>query len=307
MNMNRYKDNLAIRIICAPNNHLLNEYAENLQHELCKLGHKADIGQKENPQADVNHYMYEDNLTIWSENIKVNVRTILLTCIDSIHKKEFVKNLLQNNLNGICMSTVMMRRFIDGGVPENRIYCVDPTLDMDIKPKKIVLGITNRCYHYFDLRKRDDLILHVCQQLEPQFFRLKIMGSGWDIIVEQLEHLGFEVDYYPLFDRKIYKKLIANLDYWIYYGFDEGAMGYLDALAAGIKTIATPQGFHLDTKYGLTFPCETIQDFARVLLNIQAEKKEIIDTVRGWNGEKYAKSHLKIWQHLICKNKEIRK
>ena len=101
------------------------------------------------------------------------------------------------------------------------------------------------------------MILEVCRHLEARFFKLKIMGAGWGEIVSQLEQLGFEVEYYAEFNREIYKTLMTSLDYWIYYGFDEGAMGYLDALAAGVKTICTPQGYHLDTRCGLTYPCNT--------------------------------------------------
>ena len=134
--------------------------------------------------------------------------------------------------------------------------------------------------------------------MDPAFFKLKIMGSGWDIIVRQLRKLDFEVEYYNAFDKDIYRDLMTSLDYWIYYGFDEGAMGYLDALAAGVKTIATPQGYHLDTKCGLTFPCRTIQDFIDTLKKIQEEKREIANAVKDWTWDNYAKKHLEIWQYL---------
>ena len=98
--------------------------------------------------------------------------------------------------------------------------------------------------------------------------------------------------------KEIYKKLMPSLDYWLYYGFDEGAMGFLDALAAGVKTIATPQGYHLDAKGGLTHPCSTIEDFIRVLKRIQEEKKEIADTVKDWTWQNYARKHLEIWHYL---------
>ena len=110
--------------------------------------------------------------------------------------------------------------------------------------------------------------------------------------------MGFEVNYYANFDKEIYQELIPSLDYWIFTGFDEGGMGYLDALAAGVKTIVTPQGFHLDTKYGLTYPCSTIKDFIETLQEIQTEKKKIINAVKDWTWENYARKHLEIWQYL---------
>jgi len=58
----------------------------------------------------------------------------------------------------------------------------------------------------------------------------------------------FEVEYHENFDYEVYKELIPTLDYYLYVGKDEGQMGFIDALAAGIPTIVTPQGFHLDER-----------------------------------------------------------
>ena len=64
--------------------------------------------------------------------------------------------------------------------------------------------------------------------------------------------------------------------YWIIYfffGMDEGSMGFLDALAAGVQTIVTPQGFHLDAKGGITYSGETVSDFVEIFNEI-GEKNE---------------------------------
>lgn len=196
------------------------------------------------------------------------------------------------------MSADTLDKLSAWGIPRNRICYVNPAQDGDMQPRKIVLGITNRCYNGFDFRKRDSLILEVCRQLNPQFFRLKIMGAGWEEIIRQIRQLGFEVEYYAEFDRKIYRELMPSLDYWLYYGFDEGAMGYLDALAAGVQTICTPQGYHLDTRCGLTYPCSTIEDFVRVLRQIQEEKRAVVDSVKDWTWGNFARKHLEIWQYL---------
>ena len=81
-------------------------------------------------------------------------------------------------------------------------------------------------------------------QLDPDYFHFKIMGAGWDKIVKQMRCMGFEIDYYADFDYDVYVRMIQTLDYYLFWGFDEGSMGYLDALAAGVETIVTPQGYH---------------------------------------------------------------
>lgn len=293
----RKKDKLKIRIIYLNDGWILGKFAKKLQEELYKLGQEVDIAEVEDPEADINHYVFYGDLSQICSGIDT-VRTVMVTHVDSLRKMELIKFQTQNNVVDICMSSDTVNRLSTWGISRDKICYVNPAQDGKIKPKKIVLGITNRCYENIDFRKRDDLIVKVCEQLDPDSFKIRIMGEGWDKIVEQLLNMKFEVDYYAEFDPELYKELMPSLDYWIYYGFDEGAMGYLDALAAGVKTITTPQGYHLDTKCGLTFPCKTIEDFVSVLKEIQNERKKITDAVKDWTWENYAKKHLEIWQYL---------
>lgn len=290
------KTSLRIRIVNRNDGWILNKFAIKLQEELKQLGQRVDIADIEDPIADVNHYIdYEILRNIYGREM---VRTTMITHIDCQLMKNLVQFQAQNNVVGICMSSDTLDKLVSWGMPRDKMCYVNPAQDGDMVPRKIVLGITNRCYYACDLRKRDDLILQVCKQLDARLFKLKIMGAGWNETVMQLRQIGFEVDYYADFDREIYKKLMPSLDYWIFYGFDEGGMGYLDALAAGVKTIVTPQGFHLDTKRGLTYPCSTIDDFINTLRQIQDEKKEIMNAVKDWTWGNYARKHLEIWQYL---------
>lgn len=291
------KDKLKICIVYANEGWIFGKFATKLRDELIKMGHEAYIAEQGDPTADINHYIPYVRLQKFCIN-SGTIRTTMIPHIDCSLKLDLVKYQAQHDILGICMSADTMNTLASWGVPRNKICYVNPAQDGEIKPRKIVLGITNRCYHRHDLRKRDDLILKVCEHLDADFFKLKIMGAGWNEIIGQIKSMGFEIEYYADFDREIYKELMPSLDYWIYYGFDEGAMGYLDAMAAGVRTIATPQGFHLDTKYRVTFPCSTIDDFIKVLLQIQNDKKEIIDSVKDWTWDNYAKKHLEIWHYL---------
>ncbi len=291
------KDKLKICIVSRNDDWILGKFTRKLQEELCRLGQEAYISSEEDPEADINHYVHFEFLSRIYGN-GTTVRTTMITHSDCLFHKERIKYHAQNGVTGICMSSYTLNMLSICGIPRDKLCYVNPAHDGDIKPRKIVIGITYRCHSDYDLRKRDDLILQVCKQLDACFFKLRIMGDGWDETVSQLEKMGFEVDYYPDFDREIYKELMPSLDYWFFSGFDEGGMGYLDALAAGVKTIVTPQGFHLDAKGGLTYPCSTIEDFTNVLKQIQEEKRKITEAVKGWTWENYAKKHLEIWQYL---------
>ena len=161
--------------------------------------------------------------------------------------------------------------------------------------------ITNRCYDGVDLRKRADSLLDVLEGVDASYFRFVIMGSGWDRIVERMRESGFEVEYYPEFIYDTYSVLMQQIDYYLYMGFDEGAMGYLDALAAGAGTIVTPQGFHLDVDCPIDYPCSTVKQFREAFLDLQEKRKRKTDAVKEWNWRNYAVKHLEIWEYLLAR------
>lgn len=294
----RLKERLKIRIIYRNDGWILEKFARKLQEELTKLGQMVDIAETEDVNADVNHYIPYYRLNQFWGNTHT-VTTSMITHIDCTVKRDLIEYQTNHGAYGVCMSEDTMNMLARWGIPRTKLCYVNPAHDREIIPKKIVLGITNKCYSILgDLKKRDDLILLVCRELDPQYFMLKIMGTGWDDIVGELRKAGYEVEYYPEFNKEIYNELMPSLDYWIYYGFDEGGMGFLDALAAGVKTIVTPQGYHLDVKGEMIYFCRTISDFINVLKNIQNEKKKIVDSVKEWTWENYARKHLEIWRYL---------
>lgn len=292
------KDSLIIRIVCGHDGWIFQKFAEKLREELTKLGQIATISEVPDPDADINHYISYGRLTLFSTNY-VGKQTTMITHIDSVMKKELVSFQADHDVLGICMSEDTMNKLVTWGVKRESLCYVNPAHDQIMQPRKIVLGITNRCYGAYDMRKRDNLIYEVLKKVNPNLFELKIMGSGWDDIVEDIKKLGIQVTYYNDFDREKYIQLMPSLDYWIYYGFDEGAMGYLDAMAAGVKTIVTPQGYHLDTTEKPTYFCETIDDFVGVMLKIQNKIEKRIASVAGWTWKNYAKKHLEIWEYLL--------
>lgn len=289
--------NLRIRLIYENDGWIFGKFADKLYEELTALGHDVSIDTIPDPEADVNHYIFYGYLTKYLQRCR-GITTTMITHVDTAIKMELIKYQTHMNTVGICMSKDTMEKLTSWGIERNKICYVNPAQDGLIKPRKTVLGITNRCYGKTDFRKNDELVYEICKRIDPAFFEWKIMGEGWNSIVEKITRLGFKVAYYDCFDRRIYNELMPSLDYWLYYGFDEGAMGYLDAMAAGVNTIVTPQGYHLDTTPMPTYLCKTIDDFANTLLSIQNEKVKIVASVKDWTWENYAKKHLEIWRYL---------
>lgn len=289
-----------VHIVCLEVNHswILGKFAIRMKNCLEEMGIKVTIGEMRDESADINHHIAYMNV----KEVLNDRTTVMITHVDSQFKLDIIRRQVKQGAMEICMSRETMERLTREGVDRTKLCYINPAHDNVIIPKKYILGITHR--NYKDFRKNPNIIVDICEQINPKFFCFKIMGEGWETIVENIKQLGFEVEYYPEFDYDIYTKLIPSLDYYIYYGFDEGSMGYLDALAAGIDTIVTPQGYHLDIKGGPTYCCETVKDFVNVLNQISNRRENIVESVEDLTWEAYSFKHLEIWYYLT-KRKEL--
>ena len=76
-------------------------------------------------------------------------------------------------------------------------------------------------------------------------------------------------------------------------------MGFLDALAAGVPTIVTPQGFHLDVPGGITHPFMGIGELVAVFKSIARELDRRTESVKDLTWAEYARRHETIWQAVL--------
>lgn len=297
-NMNEIK---YVNLVCQDKGWILTKFAFKMKEQLEKKGIKAEISPCVDFSADINHHIAFHLF----EPVQDARDTLMITHVDSLNKVNQLKHQLQLARMGICMSRETMEHLVTCGISREKVCYINPAQDGVIKPKKYVLGITHRNYDAVDKRKRVSALVDICQKLDPSYFKIKIMGAGWETVVEQLRELKFEVDYFPNFDYDVYVNLIPSLDYYLFWGFDEGSMGYLDALAAGVETIVTPQGYHLDIPSGITYPCRIISDFEHVLLDLQNKRKRIVESVSDWTWEQYVEKHLEVWKYILGNDEDI--
>lgn len=290
-----------IRLIGGEDGWILGKFAIRMRDELEKLGYRCSIDSVVDPLADINHHVI---YTSCNPVISYN-ETFMITHIDSINKLEFLKHQLKKVKMGICMSRETMDKLTAYGIPREKLCYINPAQDGIIKPKKYVLGITHRTY--VDHRKNENVLIDMCSNLDPDYFIFKIMGAGWEKIVDVLRTMGFEVEYYNEFNYDTYSQLIPSLDYYLFWGFDEGSMGYLDALRAGVGTIVTPQGYHLDVKDGITYACRTVADFKDVLRMLQENRMKIVKSVDSWTWKNYVNKHIEVWNYLLGNEEDIYK
>ena len=287
---------MKVRIVCYEDVELwiLGKFATKLRENLLAMGIQADIAKVPDPTADINHHIiYFDY-----DGRKNSTDTVMITHLDSEWKIEKVRAQLRNAELGICMSAETARMLESKGVPGDRLCHVLPAHDGVMRPRAINIGLTSKIHG--DGRKREHLLPRLAGGISNEDFRFTIMGAGWEGIVDSLRALGFSVEYHDAFDFELNKRLVPQFDHYLYLGLDEGAMGFVDALAAGVPTIATPQGYHLDAPGGLVAPFTTFEELEEVFRRLSDRRRMLTESVKTWTWRDYAAKHLELWGYLLA-------
>ena len=179
---------------------IIHKFGKSVFDVLKEMGYDVSLSKEFDSGADINHYFMPNNVG-YSKYSKVDNHTsFMITHVDTALKVNQIKELTDKGAIGVCMSLDTRNNLIRSGIRRDRICYINPAQDGQIKPRKIALGFTYMVHN--DCRKRDDIIVDVCKEISPEFFRFVIMGKGWEEIVSQIREMGFEVEYYPEFDKQ---------------------------------------------------------------------------------------------------------
>jgi hypothetical protein len=266
-------------------NAILSKFAWKMSAELDRLGIMHAITDAPDSSYDINHHI------IYSAYSHVaSVNTLMVTHIDSAKKMTLLMESMKTADQGICMSQHMRDDLVAKGVLREKLSVILPAHDGDSIPIPVAI-LTNV---YEDGRKREGMLHELAQHIDPSRFLFRIMGHGWDIAA--LEQRGLQVEYHPDFEPTKHAAILRNSKYYLYMGMDEGSMGTVDAKRAGLKTIATQQGFHIEL--GVDHPFTTQEELNAIFVGIQKSALE------DWTWENYTKQHLALWEELLAARKK---
>jgi hypothetical protein len=292
---------MKIRIVLSVQNAawIIGKIAERLGDELRRAGAEVTVGDKPDDSADINHWMSY----AFVERRAGRASTVFVTHIDDPYKKAQLNDLLGSRADlGLCMSRDTMQSLVAQGIPAARVWYVSPAHDAPPEPARIRIAITTRLYD--DGRKREAFLLELARERDLSPFHFEIAGAGWEDVVPLLREAGASVhweaggsDYQA--DYQAILEGMRSCRYYLYLGMDEGSLGTLDALALGLETIVTPQGFHLDIRGGITEPVEKYEEFRDVMDRLAQARQARIDSVRNWTWPQFAADHLLVWQALL--------
>jgi hypothetical protein len=301
---------LSVRLILDAVNRqwIIGKIAERLRESLRAWDVDADIGEGPRDDVDVNHWMFY--LQPWRHYYPAPgffapgwrpapaKHTAMITHVDDPLKVQILRDSIPKILDaGICMSRMTVAEVAGYGVDPSRLTFISPAHDAAVTPRRIVVGMTTRLYP--DGRKREDDLMHVARSMRLDAFRFEIIGEGWEEVAAVLRGAGAEVELFTDLPYEAILERLSRFDYYLYMGWDEGSMGTLDALAAGVKTIVTPQGFHLDLPGGITHPFHDAGELTEVFRSIAADRQQRIDSVRDLTWSDYARKHAVVWRALL--------
>lgn len=285
---------------------ILGKFAVRLQENLGAWGVVADIDDSPSDCADINHWIFYAHPWWVAEEMqrKKSPTTVTITHIDDPIKLRILKDVLAKSADcGICLSRMCVDDLVQRGIPRAQLCYITPAHDNAVRPQRLVIGITSRVYS--DGRKRESLLVKLSQAMRLDLFHFEILGSGWEPTIEHLERAGATVRYSPGTDnyRNDYAVLLERLqtfDYYLYMGLEGGSMGLFDALAAGIQTIVTREGFHLDIEGGITHGFWDGQEMIDIFRQIARDRQRRIDSVKDLTWNEYARRHALVWRAMLA-------
>jgi hypothetical protein len=279
---------------------ILEKMANRLLENLPTWNIQAVISAYPSSSADINHWMiyYDVGGKIYPNT------TIAITHVDRPAKLHVLKQRLKRADLGICMSRMSLEQLALCGIPREKLCYILPAHDGDVSPRRIVIGLTTQIRP--DGAKRERILVGLARSMRLDAFHFSIIGPRWESIIPVLKASGATVDYSPgAQDNSIHRQMVverlSKFDYYLYMGWDEGSMGFLDALAAGIPTIVTPQGFHLDINDGISYSFRDTSELRAVFETLLADRRKRIDGVSRLTWEEYTKKHAAVWRALVEK------
>ena len=230
---------------------VLGKIAANLADGLNELGHKVHISDEINQ---------DDRNILWMTYSAVPLNEldymehqnhyVLITHVDDFSKLQKIAEMLNKKFTLIFLSShthLQICNALKMDIPLNTLR-MGTDLAKNLS-QRIKVSMCSNVYP--DGRKNENWIVDLAKKYQPDQIEFRLIGRGWEDIVSKLRNAGFQIN---MFDESqlnldAYEMTLAAIkwcDIYIYTGWDEGALGSLDAYLLNKRLLISAQGFHLD-------------------------------------------------------------
>lgn len=260
-----------------PDSWILNILGNDISRELSLLGYKCRKGGRNDYDGeDIAIHMWWRNALPF-KSAKKNV--VFVTHTDDAGKESSLMQMKDDFDAYICMSKEDAQFLKELGFDENKVFGIElPVRNNYIKP--LSLAIFSNCYA--DGRKNERWLLEYCEtHPDAKLVNFVFLGGGWYRVGEKLSALGCSFTWHCI-GRKLpheyfYQQLsLSEADYYLYMGFDGGAMGTYDAYAMGLNLCIADDGYHKAIP-DIDYKFNNQTDFNHCLDEIIARQRRKID------------------------------
>jgi hypothetical protein len=243
------QSNRSIALVLAEKNSawVLGKIASRLVQELPKFNLQASIVNNTVGRYDFIVWMffahYQSSKNAYSAN-----NFVIVTHIDDYRKLQKLKQIIEDGVVVIFLSADTHQKVCNSLGIKLPKYIIRLGTDLATGEKQR-MKVTMCSNIYPDGRKNENWILDIAKRYGPDEIEICLVGRGWDTIILELETHGFNTDFNSIIsgapDSYIRtKSAIEWCDLYIYTGWDEGAMGSIDAFVLKKRLLVSNQGYH---------------------------------------------------------------
>lgn len=298
-----------IRVILDPGNKgwILEKIALRLISQFENLGIKSDTASLPLAGSEINFWMQytDDTIPNFARQNQTNCFA-LVTHVDDCFKLARVKLLFDLGVTLIFMSKVHADEVSEMlGLNQHFDFSLIPS-DFGYIARPFRIGMVSKCYP--DGRKNEDWLIKLAREGVLNDCEFVVMGEGWGSTIAILRSLGIKCQEFSEAQGNVIpyseiKSFYNDLDLYVYFGFDEGALGSLDAYLLRKDLLVSDQGFHTLFNINNSSKFSNYEDAKQKLKKKIDEYNSWLESTYPWTWDYYASDILKIFH----KNKNLRK
>lgn len=292
----------SIRIVLDPGNQgwILEKIAIRLRNQFELNKYKSEIDSVPDEKAQVNLWMqYTDKTLVSCAKSGLTKCFALVTHVDDSFKLARVKLLIQLKVTIIFMSEAHAHEVAEMlDIDEAFEFALIPS-DFNNHFRPFRIGIVSKCYP--DGRKNENWLVKFAKDGILNNCEFAVVGEGWEATITNLKVMGIPCEIFSNSNGNAIryediKSFYDTLDLYIYFGFDEGALGSLDAYLFRKDILVTRQGFH--THFALKEDSFVLNyEDAKFKLNQKiVEYRLWLETTLPWTWDFYAKKLISIFE-----------